>query len=213
MIHAHSTRTWLSLGVRAALAIMLAVSPLALGQVSDVYLVSSFANNGNTYNASQPIYIVNPGGDTEGASVCAAIYVFDNSQEMLECCSCPISNNGLLTLTVKDVSSNTIIAIVPKSGVIKIVSSSQDGPCDATAALNPEPRLRAWMVNLQVATIPPPIIFFPPQGNSTPSPMLSVSAFDQSPLSAAEQSFLPQACSFVQFLGTGRGKCSCPAGG
>lgn len=211
MIYDRSVRTWLRLAC-AALGLMTTATPLALAQVSDVYLVSSFANNANSYNASQPIYIVNPGSDTEGpSSVCAAIYVFDDNQEMVECCSCPISNNGLLKLSVRDLSSQPVTAFVPKSGVIKIVSSSQDGPCDAKS-INPQPRLRAWMVNLQVATIPPPVIFFPPRGNSTPSPMLSVTAFDQSALSADEHAFLPQACAFVQFLGTPRGKCSCPAG-
>ena len=205
-----SIRTLLWLAGCAALAFMAVAAPLASGQVSDVYLISSFANNGNTFNAAQPIYIVNPGGDSEGSSVCAAIYVFDNTQEMLECCSCRISNNGLLTLTVKDLTSNPVTAVVPKSGVIKIVSSAYEGACDATS-ITPQPRLRAWMVNLQVATIPPPIIFFPPQGTSTPSPVLSVTAFDQSTLGTAEQSFLPLACAFEQSFN--RGKCSCPAGG
>ncbi len=209
MIYDPSVRTWLRLAACAALVLMMGAVPLASGQVSDVYLLSSFANNGNSYNASQQIYIVNPGNNSELSSVCAAIYVFDNTQELLECCSCPISNNGLLTLTVKDITSNPVTAVVPKSGVIKIVSTAYDGSCDA-ASITPQPRLRAWMVNLQVATIPPPIIFFPPRGKSTPSPVLSVTTFDQSTLGTQEQSFLPLACGFAQF--GARGRCTCPAG-
>lgn len=68
---------------------------------------------------------------TSGGSLCADIYVFDPYQELAECCSCKITPDGLLTLSVSDnLTANTLTGVPLSSGVVKIVSSST---CDATA--------------------------------------------------------------------------------
>jgi hypothetical protein len=57
--------------------------------------------------------------------VCANIYVFNDVQELQECCSCPLTPNSLLTFSViNDLTSNPLNQQESLSaGVIKIVGS------------------------------------------------------------------------------------------
>jgi hypothetical protein len=95
------------------------------------------------------------------------IYVFDNFQELKECCGCLITPDGLLELSVnRDLTSNPFNGIKPTNGDIKIVSATATAtaflgvPCDPTGggrlsngsfALNitPIPDLRAWSTHFQ----------------------------------------------------------------
>jgi len=59
-------------------------------------------------NGDNIIRLINPNGSANigitGENeqfVCAMIYVFDDDEEMGECCGCPISSAGLLTLSVQ----------------------------------------------------------------------------------------------------------------
>ena len=56
----------------------------------------------------------------------AAIYVFDDSQEMRSCCACPITADGLLSESVnKELTSNEFTGRGEMTrGVIKVISSS-----------------------------------------------------------------------------------------
>ena len=195
----------------AAIAMIVGVAPQAWAQqmpTNDVYLITTFSNNGNTFNYSQPIFVVNP-GSANGNPRCANIYVFDSLNEMLECCSCPVGNNGLLALSVKDLTTKPITSVIPKAGAIKIVSTDPgNGACSPLLLTNPSPTLRAWMSHIQIANTSQSIF-----GKGNPTPTVNVLPFQQSRLSVDEQSFLPQACGFIQFLGSGKGFCSCPQTG
>src|SRR5271165_690798 len=114
----------------AALA-MAALITLGSGIASaqDVYKVNYFANNA----APAPdatVRIDNP-GLTYG-NLCAMIYVFDNDQQLTECCGCIETHNGLRTLAVRhDLTSNPLTGLVSTNGVIKIVSAAvNNSPCD-----------------------------------------------------------------------------------
>ncbi len=64
------------------------------------------------------IRLVNPNGAANGnlsgakeQTVCAMIYVFDDEEEMGECCGCPVSSAGLATFSVeKNLTSNWALA-------------------------------------------------------------------------------------------------------
>src|SRR5215470_8614777 len=94
---------------------------------TDVYQ-DTYYTNANS-GVDQQIEIINPGlqggpklRSTQGY-LCADIYVFDNRQEMEECCHCPISPNGLLTLSLTtNLLNRPLTGSRPSSGVIKIVS-------------------------------------------------------------------------------------------
>jgi hypothetical protein len=65
-------------------------------------------------------------------TLCALIYVFSADQQLAECCGCPVTPNGLLTLSVThDLTSNSLTGDTLHTGVIKILSSIGEEPHDA----------------------------------------------------------------------------------
>ena len=194
------------------LLLVVACSSFVMAQgINDVYWVNYFSNRLNSVNPGvvsdvarldQTVRIINPGEQgtplsAHHGTVCADIYVFDSNQEMSECCSCPITANGLLILSVnRDLTDNPLTGWPPPSdGVIKIVSDNQAN-CDPTSPV-PTPDLRAWATHLQS-----------PNGSYL---VTTEEEFAGAALQQDELSFLGQACSFVQFLGSGKGVCSCGA--
>ena len=189
----------------ALVIVVVGLASFATAQINDVYWVNYYSNRYSSPGAfDQTVRIINPGEQgtplsTGHGTVCADIYVFDATQEMTECCSCRITANGLLTLSVnRDLTSNPLQGWPPaRDGVIKIVSDNR-GNCDPTSPV-PTPDLRAWATHLQN-----------PGG---PYLVTTEDEFEAAPLQQNELSFLGQACSFVLFLGSGKGSCSCGSGG
>jgi hypothetical protein len=188
-------------------ALVLAVTMiLALGasaQTSNVYMVSYF-ENANTANAPDAtVYVINTGvqgapyGNAPGApkdgDICVNVYVFDAIQEMLECCSAPLSANGLATISVNALTANPLTSVLPTTGVIKITSSLPNGAtCDPTAPTSLVPELKGWE-------------FFV---HAWSGGFASAEAeFQSASLSTAEQTFLPSTCGMVRYLGSGKGTC------
>ena len=110
-----------------------ATSLFAQGPVTGPYLIDYFANN----NAlDQSLRLINFGAagsplTSPVGDVCANIYVFDTNQEMIACCSCRITPNGTLTLSVhNDLTSNPVTSVIPINGDIKVVSTAAgSGTC------------------------------------------------------------------------------------
>ena len=188
---------------------MLTISLVILGlcvlgvsaSAQDVYKVNYFANN-VTGAPDQTVRIDNPGTD-ETANLCAMIYVFQDDQQLAECCGCPVTANGLRTLSVgKDLTNNVLTgpSTKPVDGVIKIVSALvNNSPCDPTGNVTPTPSIRAWGSHNQNKV-----------GTAYP---VTETEFSDATLSAEELGFnLEEQCSFVQRLGSGKGICSCGTG-
>ena len=194
----------------AFVALLLLVAP-ALGQVvaTDAYQVNFFSSIPcavpqptvlpvvaliNTGQAGTPI-------DANHGTICASIYVFDTNQEMQECCSCPVTANALFSQSVCDLANRPLTGqpfIV--AGVIKLVADQvpASGVCNPTSIAAPvNGGFRAWRSNLEAPLILP----------------RDDSPFQAAPLTAQEQQFLGQACAFVLYLGSGRGRCFCAAEG
>jgi len=194
--------------VVVTMAISMVFSIAAMAQsdpVSDVYQVNYFNNRNNATGFDQVVDIINPGvqgspmSSKEGA-LCANLYVFAADQQMSECCSFPITADGLLTLSVNNgLTGNPLTSVSPNSGVIKLVSSSDPGTCDPTAisvedGAQIEPDLRAWGTHLV---------------QTTPGTLFTTETeFLWAPLSQDEATFLPYTCRFVQYLGSGKGVCA-----
>jgi hypothetical protein len=110
---------------------------------NSVYFVSYFSNN----VAAAPdatVRFIND-GDTAG-NLWAAFYVFDDSQELTECCACEITPDGLLSEDVKtQLTANPITGKVPTRGVIKVISSSSLDPTNVI----PTAGLRGWATHIQ----------------------------------------------------------------
>src|SRR5690242_3016492 len=186
--------------VSALVVLLVALATPSFAQVvaNDAYQVNYFSGGDgtlrtiNTGQRGSPI-----DGATNHGKVCADIYVFDSNQEMLACCSCPITANGLRTLPSTDLLFNPLTRVPFTTGVIKIVADAQPGTgCNPTTIVNPvEAGLRSWETHIQAA--------------AAITETVSASA----PLTNTEQAFLGQACSFVLYLGSGQGTCRCGTGG
>jgi len=209
--------------VLAAVTVLftMAFSTLASAQFNDVYWVNYFSqrNNGlgfdqflriiNTGQVGSPTSPAGPGLVPPQGTLCANIYVFNNDQEMEECCACPITANGLLQLSINNsLTANPLTSPAPNSGVIKIVSSFPQPQsnthagvvnfiCDPTGTLvalyTPNPDLRSWATHLTQYSAG---LYQTTEDASLPAP-----------LQAAEQAYLNEACQFVLYLGTGKGSC------
>lgn len=77
------------------------------------------------------------GGDDTADFICANVYVFAQDQQLISCCSCPLSPNDLQFLSVQsDLINNTLTPGVP-TGVSVIVTATDDTGqvgCDAATA-------------------------------------------------------------------------------
>ena len=108
----------------------------------------------------QPVRIINDGDFAdyvpghEGAwingTLWAAIYVFDDSQEMRSCCACQITADGLLSESVnKELTANEFTGRGEMTrGVIKVVSSISPDPTSPLPAIG----LRGWATHVQATT-------------------------------------------------------------
>src|SRR5450755_54230 len=121
-------------------------SGVAMAQ--DVYRLNYFANN--TAGAPDATVRIDNPGLTYG-NLCAMIYVFDNDQQLTECCGCVETHNGLRTLSVRnDLTRNPLTGVRSINGVIKILSTTPvGGVCNPAATANAVPRIRAWATHVQ----------------------------------------------------------------
>ena len=188
--------------VLVALLAMAALPMVAQsGPITGPYLVDYFSN---TAAADQSIRLVNFGANgtpltSPTGDVCANIYVFDANQEMIECCSCRITPNGVLRFSL-GVNSflNDVTGVIPTSGDVKILSTNGTGTTCSPVTLNAglTDSLVGFGSHNQVAGIPAAVF-----QTETQIPAAA--------LSGQEQAFLTQTCQFIRYLGSGFGICSC----
>ena len=215
--------------VLAALVCLAALPSFAQYPVAAPYLVDFFANNpGPGGTADQNIRLVNVGEfgtplSSPVGDVCANVYVFDANQEMVACCSCRVTPNGLLTVSVgNSLTNNPVTSVVPVSGAIKIISTIAAGatactPLTYNAGIAPS--LVGWAGHIENS------------GGTASGTFISVAELlgwyhvpgqlvqavnDDAPNvdapvdpNTSEYAFLPQACQFARYLGSGKGTCGC----
>jgi len=193
-----------SLSKSAMTLVILSLFTVGLGVASaqiqifpDTFRINYFSNANVSGAPDATVRIDNP-GVTYG-NLCAMIYVFDNDQQLTECCGCLETHNGLRTLSVnKDLTSNPLTGVKSNNGVIKVVSSSPNGsPCDPTG-LGVTPNLRVWATHIQNKV-------------GTAYPITETESSD-SVLGETEAINLIEQCYFVEVLGSGQGICSCGTG-
>jgi hypothetical protein len=168
----------------AAVLVGLAASLSAQVIDPDTFKVTYFSNNGTT--PDNTVRLTNVG--TSGGSLCADIYVFDPAQELAECCSCRVTPDGLLTLSVyNNLTSNTLTGVSLTTGDIKIVSSKT---CDATKP-SPVSGIQGWATHVQAGAV------------------VTETAMIDSGMSAAELAGLSARCAAIHLDGSLKGICTC----
>jgi len=149
------------------------------------------------------VLLANPGVTrtaSNSGSLCAMIYVFDQNQELNECCGCSISDSGLLTLSlVNDLTANPLTGTSPTAGSIMVVPSDigSNPQCNA-ASLTPTGALAGSETNDQ------------DDGDGTFQ--VTESSFASAPLNSVVESSFAELCSFIETMGSGSGICSCGSG-
>lgn len=113
---------------------------------NSVYFVTYYSNNVATA-PDATVRIIND-GDT-GGNLWADFYVFDDSEELTECCACVITADGLLSESVQvELTANPLTGRVPTRGAIKVISSSTSDPTSVV----PTPGLHGWATHIQTTT-------------------------------------------------------------
>jgi hypothetical protein len=157
---------------------------------ADSLKVDYFSNANTSGAPDATLHIINPG--TTYATICADIYVFDDHQEMSECCSCSLSPNSIRTLSVNtDLTSNPLTGKTLSHGALKIVSSI----CGDASKLKPTPALKSWATHIQTSN------FTITEGES-----------QAATLSNGEVAALDAQCSAIELDGSGSGICTCGTG-
>ncbi|MBY0506648.1 MAG: hypothetical protein K2X03_22195 [Bryobacteraceae bacterium] len=152
--------------------------------------------------------------NTTGA-VCANVYTFEPGENMVSCCSCPVTPNGLVALSVRnDLLGNTFTPQVPNSVVVKLVASTPvAGSCLGSAAgINRglvTSGILAWGTTLHAK----------PDGSyGSTETRFSTGTLSQTPGNLpgdiSELTRLAQLCNFINANGSGFGICrTCRLGG
>jgi len=173
----------------------------------------------------------------QNGTLCAMIYVFDDIEEMQACCGCPVTPDGLRTMSViNNVTKNFGVNRGNlNAGVIDVVSSGftfasskpiplppQIGPAGASGlACDPSGQYGAQVgADFRTVTPEPGIVAFethtegnvpvPASANLTKG--TSVSEFQAAFLDKAHLSELQSFCGFLISNGSGTGACSCGSG-
>jgi hypothetical protein len=190
-----------------AISLMLGIASgnaLAQGDNS-VYFVTYYSNANTGGAPAATLRLINDGDKSTTSSegipngnLWASIYVFDDSQEFQECCSCEVTPDGLLSENVNtELLANSLTHKVNTRGVIKVVSSSTNGgdPTNNTLA----PGLRGWETHIQRSV----------NVGDAASYAITETPLADSNLSGTEKTVLQELCSFAITLGSGRGTCTC----
>jgi len=174
-------------------------------------MIGYFSNNpGPGGAADQQIRLVNFGAagtplTSPVGDVCANVYVFDANQEMVACCSCRVTPNGLLTLSIANgLTNNPVTSVVPVNGDVKIVSTAAQGSSACTPLSWNGGFLDSsvgFSTHLQVSGGTASGTYITETALATPT----LGVITQGP----EGPFLLQACQFARYLGSNKGICSC----
>lgn len=138
-------------------------------------------------------------------NICVNVYAMASDEQEVSCCSCPVTPDGLVSLSVNnDLLNNPLTPATVTSVVIKLYATEPIGnSCSGSAALSgvpPAPGLSAWGTTTHLIT-----------GLTTGA---TENPFTPSTPSAGELTKLQSFCAFAIANGSGYGICnSCRPGG
>ena len=190
---------------------MTLLSGALLAQPGNVTLDAPFqtAYAANLNIGDSVLYITNTGARGAGlgsgtsaavtGSICVNVYAFSPDEPMITCCVCPVTPNGLISISVnRDLLSNALTPVVPTSIVIKLLATPPvNGTCSYATVNTPlSGGLAAYRTTLHTT----------PDGGyaTTAVPFLPAT------LSQGELQRLEFLCTFMRANGSGFGVCSCP---
>jgi hypothetical protein len=180
-------------------------TPFQVRYASNLPVGDSVINATNTGASSTVAF------PTQNGNICMNVYTFSPDEQLISCCSCPITPDGLVSLSARnDLISNTLTPGVPTSIVIKLLASAGNPACNAstvgTGANVLTTGMAAWGTTIHALPVTP--------GSPATTYGVTETAFTPSTLSAAELTRITTLCGFIQTNGSGFGICrSCRFGG
>jgi hypothetical protein len=186
----------------AVVVLALAGSPIAQAQQGSPYSLGYYSLAHQTSNTvpDGTLRLINDGNVSDASptgDLCGAIYVFDNTEAMFACCSCKITPNGYLSLSVNtNLTSHVAPNKLPVRGVIKVLSSTttNTNSCDPTNVTQ-QPGIHGWIAH-------------PQKGSS--GFQISETELKEAPIDNAEFADLQEDCQVILTQGNGsQGFCTC----
>lgn len=192
-------------------------SPFLVRYTANLHVGDSIINITNT--GANGASLAGPGFDPIG-NICVNVYAFSPDEQMVACCSCLITPNGLVSLSVYDsLRPNTLTGVTPNSIIVKLLAKAAGTDFTGTtctgsaagrgAASGPVATagIAAWGTTAHV-----------PGSGATPaakSPLeITETPFTPSTLSAGELASLENRCTHIIANGSGFGVCrGCQPGG
>ena len=199
----------LALAVVALAQPVTADSPFQVRYAANLNIGESYINISNSGANGAPL--LGPGFGGAVGNICVNVYAFSPDEQLISCCSCLVTPNGLVNLGVnRDLTSRTLTGVIPTSVVVKLYatlagtggtgtscSNSAATVTTATAA----PGLLAWGTTVHNAT--PGVTGY----------NVTETAFTPATLSAGELASIGGRCASILGNGSGFGICySCRAG-
>jgi hypothetical protein len=135
-----------------------------------------------------------PGFGSSIGNLCVNVYTFSPDEQLISCCSCLVTPNGLASFSVNnDLLKTTLTGVIPTSAVVKLVASAQETGVLAGGML-------AWGTTIHGR---------PPAGAFG----ISETPFRRGTLSRSELASITGRCAAILGNGSGFGVCrSCRAG-
>ena len=164
----------------------------------------------NVTNSGVSSTAANLDGGQQNGSICVNAYTYSPDEQLISCCSCIVTPNGLVSYAVsRDLTSNPLTPIVPDSVVVKLLASTPDGSglCNAATVGRSDtnrvvPGLLAWGTSLHRLSTAPNTL------------AVTETAFSNGLLSPTELTRMTSLCGFIRANGSGYGVCkSCRFGG
>lgn len=184
-------RTLAVMALVVAFAMTASAQPVTVDSPMQVRYAANLAAGDSVVN------ITNTGAT--GGNICVNVYTFAPDEQLISCCSCVVTPNGLVSLSAKnDLVSNTLTPAVPGSIVVKLLSTT-GGACNAAAPGTPAPGLAAWGTTIHA--------------QATGGYAMTETAFTPATPGGAEIARISALCGFIQSNGSGYGLCrSCRSG-
>jgi hypothetical protein len=203
-------------GALTAIASRPSDPPFQVRYAANLNLGESYIDISNTGANGAPL--LGPGFGTAAGNICVNVYAFSPDEQLISCCSCLVTPNGLVHLGVNaDLTSKTLTGVIPTSVVVKLVSTlagtggagtscsnsaasaTITAPGVAPVAGGTVAGLVAWGTTLHPASV---------------GTLTTETPFKPATLSVGELASITGRCSSILGNGSGFGICnSCKAGG
>jgi hypothetical protein len=189
-------------------------SPFQVRYAANLNLGESYIDISNS--GANGASLLGPGFGGASGNICVNVYAFSPDEQLISCCSCLVTPDGLVHLGVNaDLTSKTLTGVIPTSVVVKLVSTLAGAAGTGTSCSNSAATVVPGLVAPAAGAIVPGLLAWGttlhPQGAAF---VTTETAFTPSTLSAGEIASISGRCASILGNGSGFGICnSCKAGG